>query len=164
MYVAMPFFVFMVAMVRWLINGENISYVLNPCCLLHCSVLWARVTMGYVCPCFVRNPMLPLCFICFSLCFAIQLINCIDVFASCIIFCEAMCLLKNRDSASMTSHVHNGIHSSRLHGISIDSWSRDAISSSIIAYLIPRLHLHFYLSTPLPDFVIICSLSMTFMY
>ena len=29
--------------------------------------------------------------------------------------------------------------------------------SSIIAYLIPGLHLHFYFSTPLPDIVIICS-------
>ena len=28
----------------------------------------------------------------------------------------------------------------------------------MIAYLIPRLHLHFYLSTPLPDIVIVCSL------
>ena len=28
----------------------------------------------------------------------------------------------------------------------------------IIAYLIPGLHLHFYLSTPLPDIVIVCSL------
>ena len=35
---------------------------------------------------------------------------------------------------------------------------RDATSSSMIAYLIPRLHLHFYLSTPLPDIVIVCSL------
>ena len=39
----------------------------------------------------------------------------------------------------------------------MDSWSRDAASSSIIAYLIPGLHVHFYLSYPLPDIVIICS-------
>ena len=31
------------------------------------------------------------------------------------------------------------------------------MSSSIIAYLIPGLHLHFYFSTPLPDIVIIFS-------
>ena len=34
MYVVMPYFVFMEAMVSWLINGEIIPYVLNPCCLL----------------------------------------------------------------------------------------------------------------------------------
>ena len=30
MYVAMPCFVFMGAMVSWLINGDNITYVWNP--------------------------------------------------------------------------------------------------------------------------------------
>ena len=65
MYVAMPYFAFMEAMVSWLINGENIPYVWHPCCLLHFSVLWANVRMGHVCPSFVRSPMRPLCFICF---------------------------------------------------------------------------------------------------
>ena len=36
-------------------------------------------------------------------------------------------------------------------------WSRNATSSSKIAYLIPRLHLHFYLSNPLPNIVIVFS-------
>ena len=40
----------------------------------------------------------------------------------------------------------------------INSCSRDATSSSIMAYLVPGLHLHFYFSAPLPDIVIICSL------
>ena len=57
----------------------------------------------------------------------------------------------------MAAHVNNGTHSSRVYGVGIESWSRDATSSSIIAYLIPELHIHFYFSTPLPDFVIICS-------
>ena len=65
MYVAMPYFVFMEAMVSWLINGENIPYVWNPCCLLHFTVLWARIMMGHVCPSFARNSMVPLCYICF---------------------------------------------------------------------------------------------------
>ena len=39
----------------------------------------------------------------------------------------------------------------------MNSWSRDATSSSIIAYLVPGLYIHFYLSTPLPDIVIVCS-------
>ena len=67
-YVAMSYFVFMEDMVSWLINAENISYISNPCCLLHFTVSWARVRMGHVCPSFPRNPMMPLCFVCFSLC------------------------------------------------------------------------------------------------
>ena len=57
----------------------------------------------------------------------------------------------------MASCVHIGAHSSSVHGPQIDSWSRDAASSSVIAYLIPGLHLNFYLSTPLRDIVIVCS-------
>ena len=38
MYVVMPYIVFMEAMLSWLINGENIPYVWNPCCLLHFTV------------------------------------------------------------------------------------------------------------------------------
>ena len=75
MYVVMPYFVFMEATVSWLINGENIPYVGNPCCLLHFTVLWARVRMGHVCPRFAGNPMMPFCFICFSLCVAIHLMD-----------------------------------------------------------------------------------------
>ena len=59
MYVAIPYFGFMEAMVSWLINGENISYVWNPCWLLHFTVLWGRVRMGHVCPSFARIPMRP---------------------------------------------------------------------------------------------------------
>ena len=94
MYVAIPYFVFMEAMVSWLINGENIPYVWNPCCLLHFTVLWARPRMGHVCPSFARNPMMALCFICYSLCFAILLMDHIDVIASCMIFREPMYFLK----------------------------------------------------------------------
>ena len=45
MYVAIPYFAFMEAMVSWLMNGENIPYVWNPCCLLHFTALWAGVRM-----------------------------------------------------------------------------------------------------------------------
>ena len=79
MHVAMPCFVFMGALVLWLINGENISYDWNPCFLLVFTVLWARVRMGHVCPSFARYPMMPLCFICFSLCVAIHLMDCIGL-------------------------------------------------------------------------------------
>ena len=71
MYVAMLYLVFRNAMVSWLINGENISYVLHRSRSLHFTVLWARGRMGHVCPGFARNPMMPLCFICYSSCFAI---------------------------------------------------------------------------------------------
>ena len=60
MYVAIPYFVFMEAMVPWLINRENIPYVWNPCCLLHFTVLWARARMSDVCPRAASNPMMPL--------------------------------------------------------------------------------------------------------
>ena len=79
MYVAIPYFVFREDMVSWLINGENILYVWNPSCLLHFPVLWARVGMGHVCSSFARNPVMPLSFICFSLCVAIHLMDRIDV-------------------------------------------------------------------------------------
>ena len=72
MYVAMPYLVFMEAMVSWLINVENISYAWTPCHSLHVTVLWAKVSMGHVCPSFARYPMMPLCFIGFSLCVAIH--------------------------------------------------------------------------------------------
>ena len=119
MYVAMPYFVFMEAMVSWLINGENILYVWNPCCLLHFTVLWARVRMGHVCPIFARNPMMPLCFICFSLCVAKHLMHRIDVGVSCMIIREPMSLLKPlyRDCVGMVSYVHNRTHSSSVHGL-----------------------------------------------
>ena len=46
------------------------------------------------------------------------------------------------------------VSSSNVHGTKIDSWSRDATSSSIIAYSIPRLHLYFCsFPLPLPDIV-----------
>ena len=61
MYVAMPYLVFMEAMVSGLINGSNIPYFRKPCCLLHLTVLWARVRMGHLCPSFARNPTMPLC-------------------------------------------------------------------------------------------------------
>ena len=72
MYVGMPYSVFMEAMVSCLINSENIPYVWNPCCLLHFTVLLARVRMGHVCSSFARSPMMPLVLICFSLCVAIH--------------------------------------------------------------------------------------------
>ena len=61
MYVVIPYFAFMEAMVSWLNNGENISDVWNPCWSLHFTVLWARVRMGHVCSSFARIPMRPLC-------------------------------------------------------------------------------------------------------
>ena len=94
MYVAMPYFVFMEAMVSWLINGENNPYVSNPCCSLHFTVLWARVRMGHVCPSFARNLMMPWCFICFSLCVALHVMDRIDVIVSCLIIPDSMSLLK----------------------------------------------------------------------
>ena len=99
-------------------------------------------------------------FYCFSLCVAIHLMDGIDAIVSCMIIREPMSLLKPlyRDCVGMASDVQNRTHSSSVHGLSINSCSRDATSSSIIAYLIPGLHLHFYLSTPLPDIVIVCSL------
>ena len=39
--------------------------------------------------------MMPLCFICSSLCFAIYLMVGIDVIASCMNFCEPLCFLKS---------------------------------------------------------------------
>ena len=119
MYVAFPYFVFMEAMVSWLINGENIPYVWNPCCLLHFTVLWARVGMGHSCSSFARNPMMPLRFMCFPFCVAIHLLDHIDVIVSCMIICEPMSLLKPlyRDCVGMASYVHNGTHSSSVHGL-----------------------------------------------
>ena len=119
MYLAMPYFVFMEAMVSWLINGENIPAVWNPRCLLHFTVLWAKVKMGHVCPSFARNPTMPLCFICFSLCVAIHLMDRIDVIVACMIIREPMSLLKPsyRECVGMASYVHNGTHSSSVHGL-----------------------------------------------
>ena len=94
MYVAIPLFVFMEAIGSWLINGENIPYVWNPFCLLHFTVLWAKVRLPHVRRRFARNPIMPLCFICFSFCVAIQLMDRIDVIVLCMIICEPISLLK----------------------------------------------------------------------
>ena len=67
MYVAMPYFVFMEAMVSCLIHSENISHVWNPYFLFHFAVLWARVRMGQVYQRIARKSIMPLCCICFSL-------------------------------------------------------------------------------------------------
>ena len=48
MYVAMPYFVFMDAMVSCLTHGENTSLIWNPCFLFHCAVLWTNVRMSCV--------------------------------------------------------------------------------------------------------------------
>ena len=63
--------------------------------------------------------MMPLCFICFSLCGAIHLKDCINVIVSYMIFCEPMSLLKllYRDCAGMASCVHKGTHRSSVHGL-----------------------------------------------
>ena len=76
--------------------------------------------------------------------FAIHQIDSVDVIASCMIFCEAICFLKPLywNCASTGSYVCTGTHSSCVHGIYMDSWSRNATSSSILAYLIPGIHLH----------------------
>ena len=108
MYVAMPYFVFMEAMVSWLISGENIPYVWNPCCLFHFTVLWANVRMGHVYPSFARNPMMPLCLTCFCLCVAIHLMDRIILIVSCMIIREPISLLEPlyRDCAGMASYAH----------------------------------------------------------
>ena len=51
--------------------------------------------------------------------FAMHLIDRIDVIVSFMIFCEPICFLKRlyRGRACMASHVHNGAHSSSVHGI-----------------------------------------------
>ena len=118
-YVAMRYFVFMETMVSWLINGENILYVWNPCCLLNFTVLWARVRMRHVSPSFAGNPMMPLCLICFSFCVAIHLMDRINIIVSCMIIREPISLLKPfyRDCVGMASYVHNGTHSSSVHGL-----------------------------------------------
>ena len=99
-------------------------------------------------------------FICFSLCVALHFMDRIDVIVSCMMIREPISLLKPlyRDCVGMASYVHNRTHSLSVHGLQIDSWSRDATWSSVIAYLIPGPLPHFYLSTPLPDIVIVCSL------
>ena len=119
MYVAMPYFVFVKAMVSCLIHGENMSHVGNSICLFHFIVLWTNVRLGHVYLSFLRNPMMPLCCICFSLCFAIHLMDCIDVIVSCMIVGEPMCFTKPlyRDLVSIVSYVHNGTHSLSEHGI-----------------------------------------------
>ena len=119
MYVAMPYLVFMESMVSWLINGENISYAWNPCCLLPFTVLWANVRMGHVCSSFSRNPLMPLYFICFFVCGTIHLMYRIDVIVSCMIIGESMSLLTPlyRECVGMASYVHNGRHSSSVHGL-----------------------------------------------
>ena len=145
-------------MVSRLIHGGNLSHFGNPCCSFHFTVLWARVRMGHVCPSFMRKSMIALCCIWFV--FAMHLMDRIDVIASCMIFREPMHLHKPllyRNCASMSSHVHYGTHGRVCIVYKMDSWGRDATSSSIIAYLIPGLHLHFYFSIPLPDIVLICS-------
>ena len=68
MYVAMPYVFFMEAMVSCLIHGENIFHIWNPCCIFHFTVFWASLRMGHVSPSLMRNPMMPLCCICFPLC------------------------------------------------------------------------------------------------
>ena len=119
MYVAIPYFVVMEAMVSWLIIGENIHYVWNPCCFLHFTIMWARVRMGHVCPSFARNPMMPLCLICFSLCVAIHLMDRTNVIVSCMIIREPMSLLKplHPDCVRMLSYVHNRTHGSSVYGL-----------------------------------------------
>ena len=119
MYVTIPYFVFMEAMVSWLINDENIPYVWNACCSLRFSILWARVRMGHVSPSFAWNPMVPLCLICFYLCVAIHLMDRINVIVSCMIIREPVNLLKSlyRNRVGMASYIHNGTHSSSVHGL-----------------------------------------------
>ena len=51
--------------------------------------------------------------------FAMHLMHGIEFIASCMILREPMCFLKPlyRGCACMASHVHNGTHSSSVHGI-----------------------------------------------
>ena len=61
--------------------------------------------------------MMPLCFICFSLCVPIHLMDRIDVIGSSMILLEPRSLLKllHRECVGMASYVHNGTHSSSVH-------------------------------------------------
>ena len=63
--------------------------------------------------------MMPSCFISFSLCVAIHSMDRIDVIVSCMIIRESMSLLKPlyQNCVGMASYVHNGTHSSSVHGL-----------------------------------------------
>ena len=63
--------------------------------------------------------MRPLCFICFSLCVAIHFMERIDVIVSFMIIREPIRLLKPsyRTCVGMASYIHNGMHSSSVHGL-----------------------------------------------
>ena len=63
--------------------------------------------------------MMSLCFICFSFCVAIHLMDRIDVIVSCMIIREPMSLLRPLypDSVGMASYVHHGTHSWSVHGL-----------------------------------------------
>ena len=61
MYVAMPYFVFMEAIVSCLIPAENIYHIWNWCFLLSFAIMWARVKLGHLCPNFRGNLKIGLC-------------------------------------------------------------------------------------------------------
>ena len=66
-----------------------------------------------------EDPNEAILFVCFSLCVAIHLMDRIDVIVSCMIIREPMSLLKPlyRDCVGTASQVHNGTHSSSVHGL-----------------------------------------------
>ena len=72
MYVAMPYFVCMGAMVSRLIHGENTSYVWNSCSQLQFCHLVGLSEDGPCGATLMKSPMMPLCCISFSLCIAMQ--------------------------------------------------------------------------------------------
>ena len=106
MYVAMPYFVFMEAMVSWLINGENISYVWNPCCTPF-TPFYSLVGKGEDGPCVPKlreelNDAIVYYMLFFVCCRTSN--GPYRSIVSCMIFCEPMSLLKPlyRDCVGMS--------------------------------------------------------------
>ena len=62
MYVAVHWLVLTDAMASCLIHVKNTSHFGTQVSYLLFAVLWARVKMSHVWPCFMRSSMTPLCF------------------------------------------------------------------------------------------------------
>ena len=61
MYVAIPYVVFMEAIVSCWIHAEIIYHIWNPCFLLYFAIMWARVKLDHLCPSFRGNSKVGLC-------------------------------------------------------------------------------------------------------
>ena len=109
---------------------------------------------------------MPLCLLWFSLCVAIHLMDHIDDTVSCMIIGEPMSLLKPlyRECVGIASYVHNRTHSSSVHGLYIDSWSRDATLSSVLHILFQGFISISTSQLLCPTSSLFVPFSMTFMY